>query len=211
MIPLLNVTIKFQFQTQQKNQKNHKAQQAHIWSGYLIFILFYLLFTAYFKIRCETVSYFFSFFLLFYLYILKLKMHNIGIYYWRYSVVHHAIYPRLLLSASCQENHMYRATAPVSLFSVKTRSHPSTRLSGYCSVLQYLTARLCTTSSFAGNTSALPWFKTGRRSLRAEVSRIELSKDAQGCNKQLHVVYQIYSLRVQRANFQVRSSRDAVQ
>lgn len=122
----------------------------------------------------------------------------------RTSYIYRTVHPRLLSSASCQENHVYRAAAAaaaVSLFSVKTHSHPSSRLSGYRSVLRYLTARLCVVSSFAGNTSALPWFKTGRRSLRAEVSRIELSKDTRGCNKQLPVVYHIYPPRVQRANF----------
>lgn len=118
-------------------------------------------------------------------------------------VVRRTIHPCLLSAASCQENRVYRtaAAAAISLFGVKTRSHPSSWLSGYRSVLRYLTARLCVVSSFAGNTSALPWFKTGRRSLRAEVSRIELSKDARGCNKQLPVVYHIYPPRVQRANF----------
>lgn len=131
-----------------------------------------------------------------YIYILKLWMHN-----YMLTLFCRTIHPRLLSAASCQENRVYRAAATVSLFGVKTRSHPSSRVSGYRSVLRYLTARLCVVSSFEGNTSALPWFKTGRRSLRAEVSRIELSEDARGCNKQLPVVYHIYPPRVQRANF----------
>jgi len=36
-------------------------------------------------------------------------------------------YIRLLSSTSCQENHMYHAATAVSLFSVKIRSHPSSR------------------------------------------------------------------------------------
>lgn len=53
------------------------------------------------------------------------------------------IHPRLLSAASCQENRVYRAAAAVSLFGVKTRSHPSSRVSGYRSVLRYLTALRC--------------------------------------------------------------------
>lgn len=123
-----------------------------------------------------------------------------------YSAVRHmrVFYPqRLAKRTACI------ATA-VSLFSVKTRSHPSSRLSGYRSVLpvSHGAALRCVVFRwkhirFAGGLRQVGGL-SGRRS-----PWIELSKDARGCNKQLPVVYHIYPPRVQRANFYVRSSRDA--
>lgn len=49
---------------------------------------------------------------------------------------------------------------------------------------RYLTAALHAASSFVGNTSALPWFKTGRRSLRAELP----NRVIQGCTRVQHAV-----------------------
>lgn len=58
------------------------------------------------------------------------------------------------------------------------------RAHGWAVTVRYLTAALRAAPSFVGNTSALPWFKTSRRSLRAELP----NRVIQGCTGVQHAV-----------------------